>query len=139
MHPTTRFIIVAACALAAHTAGAQQVWRCGSSYSQQPCPGGAVIDTSDGRSAAQAAKSSSVAQADMKLADRMEKERLEREKNAPKALVIGPQTPVTPPPAPKVAKKKDKSRGKAGVPDVFTAVASQPAPPKKAARKKKTA
>jgi hypothetical protein len=136
-HPT-RLIIAAACALAAHAAGAQQVWRCGSSYSQQPCPGGAVVDTSDGRNATQVAKSSSVAQADMKLADKMEKERLEREKNAPKALVIGPQTPAAPTPEHKLAGKK-KDKGRAATPEVFTAVAVQPAPPKKAAPSKKKA
>jgi hypothetical protein len=128
-HPT-RLIIAAACALAAHAASAQQVWRCGSSYSQQPCPGGAQVDTSDGRSATQVAKSSSVAQSDMKLADKMEKERLEREKNAPKALVIGPQTPIKPavehPPTPKK-------------PEQFVATSSKPKAKAKPKAKKKAA
>src|SRR5687768_7219061 len=38
-------IVLAALALAACSTGAQQVYRCGSSYSQQPCPGGTAVET----------------------------------------------------------------------------------------------
>jgi hypothetical protein len=130
------FIIAAACALAAQAAGAQTVWRCGNSYSQQPCPGGNVVSTADARTPAEAQRASSVAQADMKLADKMEKERLAREKNAPKALVIG-GIPA-PAPAPVAGSGKDKAE-KSGAPQVFRAVSPRPAGDRKTAKKKKKA
>jgi hypothetical protein len=58
----------------------------------------------------------------------MEKARLAQEKNAPKALVIGPKEPPPKPQAQEPAKgHKDKKKGKAEDPNVFTA-----AGPKKA-------
>jgi hypothetical protein len=121
-----KLILIAGFALAAHAAGAQTVWRCGNSYSQVPCAGGTQVSAADKRSSTDSVKATSVAQADMKLADKMEKERLAREKNAPKALIIGPQTPVKPAVESKPVKK----------PEQF--VASSPAPKKPAAKKKKT-
>jgi hypothetical protein len=132
-HP--RFILAAACSLAAHAAMAQPVWRCGSSYSQQPCPGGSVVLAADPRTPAEALKSSSVAQSDMKLADKMEKERLEREKNAPKALVIGPQA-AAPVPRPEHKVKKKAKPGQPAQSEQFTAVTAGTPAVKKIAVKK---
>ena len=123
-----KMILTAGLALAAHAAGAQAIWRCGNSYSEQPCAGGAAVAASDNRSSVQAARSSSVAQADMKLADKMEKERLAREKNAPKALVIGPATPL-------VAEQKPVKKGLK--PEQFTATTARLAGEKKPVKKKK--
>ena len=36
-------------------AGAQPVYRCGSSYGQQPCPGGTPVAADDSRTPAEAA------------------------------------------------------------------------------------
>jgi hypothetical protein len=132
------FIIAAACALAAQAAGAQTVWRCGNSYSQQPCPGGSAVSAADTRTPAEAQRASSVAQADMKLADKMEKERLAREKNAPKALVIGGIPAPAPAPAPVAGSGKDKAE-KSGAPQVFRAVSPRPAGDRKTTKKKKKA
>lgn len=86
-----RQIVVVIAALAAlQGAHAQTVWRCGSSYSQQPCAGGAPVAASDARTPADRARAADVARNDWALADRLQKERLAQEKNAGKALVIGP-------------------------------------------------
>ena len=77
-------LVLAACA----AAGAQPVYRCGSSYGQQPCPGGSEVAVAAPRSAAEVAQARAVAQADMKRADAMEKARLAQERNAPKAVIM---------------------------------------------------
>jgi hypothetical protein len=112
-------IIAAGLLLAACAAGAQPVYRCGSSYSQQPCPGGSAVDTlPNGTTSQDAARARAVALGDAKRADAMEKARLEQEKNAPKALVIGPQTAASAPVAKEAAKKKP---GRDKKPEHFTA------------------
>jgi hypothetical protein len=83
-------MLAAALALCGAWAQAQTVYRCGNSYSQQPCPGAAPVAAADPRTPAEAARSGSVAAADAKRADAMEKARIAQEKNAPKAGVIGP-------------------------------------------------
>ena len=103
-------------------AGAQAVYRCGSSYGQQPCPGGSEVAATAPRPAADVAQARSVAQADMKRADAMEKARLAQEKQAPKALVIGPQAAASAP-AKTVAHAKKK-----GKQEEFTAVQPGTAP-----------
>jgi hypothetical protein len=108
----------------AGSAGAQGVYRCGSSYGQRPCAGGAEIPVGDARSAADAAQARAVAQADARRADAMEKARLAQAKNAPKALVIGPKEAASAPVRKGIAKKKPKKRG---APENFTAVTPRPA------------
>src|SRR5688572_19188224 len=93
------FVIAAAFACAGSWAWGQTVYRCGNSYGQQPCAGGSVIDSTDARSPAEAARATGVAAADARRADAMEKARLAQEKDAPRAVIIGPQTPATPPDA----------------------------------------
>ncbi len=124
LHPT---LILATLALAA-SAQAQTVYRCGSSYSQQPCPGGQPVAASDARAPADAARASGNAAADMKRAEGMEKARLAQEKNAPRAIIIGPQTPAD-------RDAKPVRKAKAGKLEEFKAVS--PAKPKKPATKKK--
>ena len=62
-------------------AGAQTTYRCGNSYSQQPCPGGTVVDTADPRTSAQKTQAEQATQRDAKLASELEKSRLQKEKN----------------------------------------------------------
>ena len=83
-------ILVAACALSMGAA-AQNVYKCGQTYSQTPCPDGVPVNVDDGRSAAQKAQSQAVARQDAKTADAMRKERLAQEKrdlaaNQPKPM-----------------------------------------------------
>ena len=56
-------------------AQAQAIYRCGTEYSQTPCPGGKVLESSDTRSAAQRAEAVRVAAQDRKKAAELELER----------------------------------------------------------------
>ena len=111
-------------------AGAQSVYRCGSSYAQQPCPGGSEVAVGSApRPAADVAQARAAAQTDMKRADAMEKARLAQERNASKALVIGPQAAASAPAKPAShARKKAKDKGQ---PEQFTAVQPGTVKPKK--------
>lgn len=71
-------------ALAA-TAQAQTVYRCGSSYSQQPCPGATTVNATDERTAEQRKAHENTVRQDVRTADAMEKERLKREAAAARA------------------------------------------------------
>ena len=62
------------------SAGAQTTYKCGNSYSQQPCPGGTVVDTADPRTSAQKTQAEQATQRDAKLASELEKSRLQKEK-----------------------------------------------------------
>jgi hypothetical protein len=121
-------LLFATLALAGAMASGQTVYRCGNSYGTQPCTGGAAFDASDPRTPADAARADQVSAEEAKRADAMEKARLAREKEAPKALVIGPKEAKEPAKAPD-DKKKKKKKGKPEDPDVFTAKA--PKAPKK--------
>jgi hypothetical protein len=128
-------------------AHAEQVWRCGSTYSQQPCAGGTPVQVEDARSKAQSQQAGQQAQRDAKTAQEMEKSRLALEAKAPQASVIplaerpateAPSTPeVTRPEARKAAHAKKKSAKS----EYFTAVApgDKKAGKKKSAKKKKSA
>lgn len=71
--------LAASCALSTG-ATAQNVYKCGGNYSQLPCPGGVLIDTTDQRSAAQKAQSDLATVRDARNADAMETARLQQEK-----------------------------------------------------------
>jgi hypothetical protein len=112
-------MLAGALALASPWTGAQTVWRCGSSYSQQPCPGGAAVSTSDRPTPAESALASRLATDDARRADAMEKARLAQERNAPKAIVIGPQAPESVP----VSTAKEGTKPKGGKLEQVTATA----------------
>lgn len=120
--PLKNTIAVAALlALAAAAAEGQTVYRCGSSYSQQPCADGKAFDVTDRTSAAEASRASHAAKVDAQRAEALEKARLAQEKNAPKAVVMGAA------PEPKPAKDTKEGKKKKAVEDKpFTAVAPAP-------------
>jgi len=60
-------------------AHAQVVYRCGSVYSQTPCPQAKVVEATDPRSAAQRAEARRVAADERKLAADMRRDRLAEE------------------------------------------------------------
>jgi len=62
--------------LSALGANAQSVYRCGSEYSQSPCPEARIVDASDARSESQRAAASRVAADEKQSGIRMERERL---------------------------------------------------------------
>jgi hypothetical protein len=109
-----KLIVAGALALAATAGGAQTVWRCGNSYSTQPCAGGSSFEAAPAPSKADAAQAEKATQADFKRAEALEKARLAQEKNAPKAIVIAPVEPQA-----VAAGKKDGA--KKGKPETFKA------------------
>jgi hypothetical protein len=116
-------LLLVVLALGGAGASAQTVYRCGNSYGSQPCAGGSTVDVGDPQTRADAARASKISAEDWKRAEAMEKSRLAQEKNAPKALVIGPREP--PPQPPKEHAKPDKKhkKGSPQDPEVFTAKA----------------
>lgn len=100
-------------------ATAQNIYKCGDTYSQAPCPGGAAVDATDQRTSAQKVQSDLATRRDVRAADAMEKARLQQEKtdiaaNTPtaKAETAGTATDT----GTTYAKKKKKK-----APDYFTA------------------
>ena len=115
-----RFAAVAALSmlLASPCAFAQKVYRCGSNYSQTPCPAGTAIEVDDARSADQKKQTDAAAKRDARLADDMEKARLKQEAQAAPALVVGSKAPPAEKP-PKTgnntaAKKKSQKKKESG-------------------------
>ena len=124
-------ILATACALgAAWPAAAQNVYRCGDSYSQKPCPGGALVPTDDARSAAQRAQTRDASQRDGKAADAMQKARLKEEAKPAQAYIPAPGGEAAP------EEKKPEATVKPKKPQYFTAAA--PAKPGDAGPKKKS-
>ncbi|HSV46136.1 MAG TPA: hypothetical protein VLJ58_10120 [Ramlibacter sp.] len=123
-------ILAIAMALLAGAGGAaaQGIYRCGSSYSQQPCAGSTTVaPAQEAPSAAQQAQSQANTRRDAKLAHEMEKERLKDEAKPVSAYIPAAKTE---PPADKAQSQvksqgKGKDTGKAGKgkkPEHFTAV-----------------
>lgn len=71
-------------ALAA-SAQAQTVYRCGNSYSQEPCPGGTTVNAADERTAEQRKAHENTVRQDVRTAAAMERERLKQEAAAARA------------------------------------------------------
>ena len=71
--------LIAACTLST-VAVAQKTYKCADTYSQLPCPGAIVVNTTDQRSSAQKAQTDLAASRAAKTADVMEKTRLAQEK-----------------------------------------------------------
>ena len=125
--PLKAVLLALSLAAGALCASAQTVYRCGNSYGAQPCAGGTTLDVTDRSTPADAARASKAAAQDMKRAEAMEKARLAADRNAPKALVIGPKEAASAPPRePAKPHKGDKKEGPK-TPEIFTA-----AGPKKA-------
>jgi hypothetical protein len=126
---TAALFCIAAAGWAA-PAAAQEVYRCGNSYSQQPCAGGKLVAASDTRSSGQKAQTDQAAQRDAKSAAEMEKARLKEEaKPAPVGLPPAKAQEVAEP------VKKPGAAGKMKKPEQFTAVS--PRKPGDADKKKK--
>ena len=86
------WIVAIAFGVAATGGQAQAVYRCGNAYGSQPCEGGSTVAAPlAAPSRAEGAKAVQAAKVDAKRADALEKARLAQEKNAPKAVVMGPK------------------------------------------------
>ena len=116
MRPARPWILLLACS-AWPLAHAQPIFRCGDSYSQQPCPGGTQVLPAGPRPSPDDRTQAAVTAArDARLADSLEKDRLRREAQAVTAPVVLPATPLMDAPARQAADDAGPRR-----PDVFTA------------------
>lgn len=61
-------------------ATAQNVYKCGSSYSQAPCPGGSTLDVTDARTPEQKEQTDTAVSRDIQTANAMEEARVLKEK-----------------------------------------------------------
>ena len=117
-------------------AQAQTVFRCGSVYSQTPCPQGKVVEATDPRSAAQRAEAKRVAADERKLAADMRRDRI-NEENAQQPAAAGSFSAPKPVPAAErgAAKRKKQKRSsvKPGASEDF--VAAGPSAKKRRAAK----
>jgi DNA-directed RNA polymerase subunit M/transcription elongation factor TFIIS len=79
-------ILIAACAVSTGVC-AQNVYRCGTTYSNTPCAADAhVVDVQDGRTPEQRAQVATGIQKEAKLAKKLEKDRFQREAQERAAL-----------------------------------------------------
>jgi hypothetical protein len=125
---TTAFALLV---LAALPAAGQGVYRCGNTYSQQPCAGGSPVDAAaaapDAKERAAAAREET--QREAKAADAMEKARLKEEARPAPAYIPPPKVqPVAADEKPVITKPKK--------PAYFTAVAPGTKPAAKKAKPK---
>ena len=129
-------IHIAAVVLAASAhwaaAAADKIYRCGDTYSDQPCVGATMVPTPDPPTLAQREQTEAATRRDAKTADLMEKERLRLEGQPAQAMIPKPPprppTPVVDPP--KTIKHKLRK------PEYFSAVAPRK-PGDTVAKKKK--
>lgn len=156
MRTAAQFVAIILIATCAHLAGAAGqndsknsggTWRCGNSYSDQPCTGGRAVDVQDPRSAADQRAEQRAQDArtrdTQRQADAMARERRSLEAQAarqrPAVIAPPPAHPAPPPPArestakrPKTHKPKKRAQGES---EAFSA--SKPAEPAASEKKKK--
>ena len=103
-------------ALASLCVNAAPVYRCGPdgrTYSQTPCPGGRIVESTDPRSAAQRAEARRVQAAERETAKSLERERLAFEKkgkSTPAIASLGPAEVASEPA--RESKRSRKAKGK---------------------------
>jgi hypothetical protein len=116
-HAPIAALLAAACAQlvppAAHAG--TETWRCGNTYTDQPCQGGKAIDLNDARDATQKREADGATRDAMAAADRLERERVRLEsaqaRRAPALIDNRPlNAKLDSSQGPGVAKKKKKSR-----------------------------
>ena len=137
-------ILVAAVVSTSGAAAAQAIYRCAPDlYSQQPCAGGHQLALTDSRSPQDVAEARAASAGQMKLAERMQRDRLAAERTRPlsSAAGIGPLVPSEKPAAHKSKRTGKAASGKASSkrpseaasrpykPGGFTAFAPGPAKP----------
>ena len=111
-------------ALCAVGASAQTVYRCGTTYTDTPCPEGRVVAVADPRSSAEQQAANGVVQRDRVLAREMVAERLQRERelraNGSGLANVGPAAEIRP----KVLSKKVKAKRRSpAAPDTYRGAA----------------
>ena len=81
-HPLLNALVLVVLSVSAGGAGAQQIYRCGDSYSQTPCPDGVVIEATDGRTKAQKKQADLATERAERTAAALGKARLQQERAA---------------------------------------------------------
>ena len=127
--------IAPACAVTTFSTAtaAPGIWRCGNSYSDTPCEGGKHIDPDAPPSAEDRRQRDESTRRDQAIAERMQRERLDREARPRQALVMAPaarepRSPAAPSASLlKADKKKKGARPKKS--DEFIATYKDPAAP----------
>jgi len=115
--------------IAALPAAAQTVYRCGNSYSPQPCPGGNAVEaTTHAPSAQEQATARDQTKREAKAADSMEKARL-KEEAKPAQVYVAPAK------AQAASAERKPVLTKPKKPAYFTAVAPAAKPDRKKAEK----
>jgi hypothetical protein len=111
------FFLVAVGCIAAGSASAQTVYRCGSEYTRVPCAEGRLIDVSDPVTPERRAEAREAARREQRLGEAMARERRAEAAAYRPALAanIGPVKPAAPAPTPQ-AKKKSKAKKRLGEP-----------------------
>ena len=104
--PLTAALLIALAALPSLST-AQVSYKCGNSYSQTPCPDAVVLDKTDQRTSAQKAQADLATQRDARLANTMEKARLQQE-----AKDLAANTPATKASRPASANKHSADKTK---------------------------
>jgi hypothetical protein len=112
----------------------ERAYRCGNTYSQTPCPGGKEVETADARSKDQKAQADAANRRTQRLANEMEKSRLQREQREAaqrKAALkeIDKSAAKTVAKDPKAVEQPSKQKKKSKQPENFTA--KTPVEPKK--------
>ncbi len=138
-----RIVAAAFCAMLLNGATqAQIVYRCGTEYSQTPCPGGKILESSDPRSAAQRAEAVRVAAQDRRTAAELARERRALEAGTQPARATGfngrPAAGASAP-APRVKAKKSSRAKPAEGTERADFVALEPGTPGKRVKRKKEA
>jgi hypothetical protein len=110
----TGLVLLLAAAAGAALAADAPVYRCGSSYSSTPCPGGTAVDAGDARSAAQRAQAEAVKQREAALADQLAAERRERDRAAAGQVAAGIRPAAAAAPAHAASQPKGKGKKKTG-------------------------
>lgn len=91
MRPARLVLIALLSGLGCCAAQAQAIYRCGDSYSQQPCAGGLQLaPAAPTPSAAERSQAAATAARDARLADTLEKDRTRREAQAGQAMAVMP-------------------------------------------------
>ena len=86
--------------------GAETIYECGTSYSQQPCAAAAALNLADERTPAQKTQADEATRRDRQLADTLRKERLTDEKLALAAQRESAKKGAAPKPVPSSAQPK---------------------------------
>ncbi len=116
--------LVVAAGLVPAAASAQKVYRCGSTYSQTPCPDAVTVDAADERTKAQKSDAQRATVRDAKTALALEKTRLKEEKEAAEARKAADKRAAAKKPDASASASKDggkKSHSKNKDPAYFTA------------------